>query len=61
MVTACPLNRDDRLIEVKFTVLNRGTSFWEFQKCPLIEGDHLIKGRLIEVRLYPICKRIIET
>ena len=36
-MTARPLNGGDRLIEVKFTV-NRGTEFWEFEKCPFNKG-----------------------
>ena len=43
--------RGDRLIEVKFTE-NKGTAFWELESVPLIEGDRLIEGSVIEFWLY---------
>ena len=35
----------DRLIEVKLTV-NKGTTFWEFDKRPFNRGDRLIEVKL---------------
>ena len=39
------INRGDRLIEVKCTV-NKGNTFWEFDKCPFNRGRPLNRGPL---------------